>query len=94
MDEQQEQHLPPPAVPDAAPPVRHEVSLVDHHRFIQSVCSCGWVGSGRRARHLAREEARDHALLYAGAQVSENPGAAPGEAAPRPDVAADGVTAG
>lgn len=94
MDEQLEQHLPAPAVPDAAPPVRHEVSLVDHHRFIQPLCSCGWVGSGRRARHLAREEARDHALLYAGVQVSADDGTASGDPAPTPGVAADGVAAG
>lgn len=93
MDEQVEQALPGPAVPDAAPPVRHEVTLVDHHRFIQPVCTCGWVGSGRRARRLAREEARDHALLYAVAEGRPAPSAGT-PAAEAPAGAADGVAAG
>jgi hypothetical protein len=34
-------------------------------RFQYAECSCGWRGAGRRTRSTAREEARDHALLYA-----------------------------
>ena len=53
----------------SAPTVQHEVRLVDHHRFAQAVCTCGWFGAGRRARATARDEARDHALLYADANA-------------------------
>jgi hypothetical protein len=42
----------------------HEVR-VDDGRFTTAVCSCGWQSAGRRNRATAREEARDHALLYA-----------------------------
>ena len=42
----------------------HEVRVEDG-RFTTAVCSCGWQGAGRRNRATAREEARDHALLYA-----------------------------
>ncbi len=33
-------------------------------------CTCGWIGTARLTDPSAREEARDHALLYAGADVS------------------------
>ena len=42
----------------------HEVRIVDG-RFVNAECSCGWRGAGRRNRATARDEARDHALLYA-----------------------------
>jgi hypothetical protein len=42
----------------------HEVSIVDG-RFAHAVCTCGWRGAGRRNRAAVRDEARDHALLYA-----------------------------
>ena len=45
---------------------RHDVEVVDHHRFAQAVCSCGWLGAARRARASARSEADDHALLFRG----------------------------
>lgn len=59
-----------PAPPAPAP--AHEVVLVDHGNFLQPRCSCGWMGSGRRSRGLAREEARDHMLLYADAAALED----------------------
>jgi len=34
------------------------------------VCSCGWIGTGRLTESSAREEARDHAILYAPADIS------------------------
>lgn len=42
----------------------HEVHLVDG-RFMSAECSCGWRTAARRSRAVVREEARDHALLYA-----------------------------
>jgi hypothetical protein len=44
----------------------HEVRIEDG-RFAHAVCSCGWRTAGRRDRRVVRAEARDHALLYAGA---------------------------
>lgn len=52
----------------AAPSPSHEVRIVDG-RFAHAECSCGWRGAGRRTRSTARAEARDHALLYADADV-------------------------
>jgi hypothetical protein len=46
------------------PPAAHEVRVVDG-RFSHAECSCGWRGAGRRTRSTARDEAHDHALLYA-----------------------------
>jgi len=42
----------------------HEVRIVDG-RFAHAECSCGWRSAARRERRAARQEARDHALLYA-----------------------------
>lgn len=33
-------------------------------------CTCGWIGTARLTEAAAREEARDHALLYADTDVS------------------------
>ena len=46
-----------------APDPAHEVRVVDG-RFTAAVCSCGWTGGSHRNRSRARQEARDHALLY------------------------------
>ena len=50
----------------------HEVRVVDG-RFTSAVCSCGWTGGAHRTRARARQEARDHALLYADAGVPAPP---------------------
>jgi hypothetical protein len=66
----------PVGVPEArsrathAPTPGHEVRIVDG-RFAHAECSCGWRGDGRRTRSKARAEARDHALLYASADVRD-----------------------
>lgn len=57
-------HVTPP------PHVSHEVRIIDG-RFSHAECSCGWRGDGRRTRSKARSEARDHALLYATADVRD-----------------------
>ena len=49
---------------------RVEQRVVDG-RFAHAECSCGWRSAGRRLRSTARTEARDHALLYAGADVRD-----------------------
>lgn len=61
-------------VPDVVPVPRdpeglttHEVRVVDG-RFMHAECSCGWRTAGRRSRATVRAEARDHALLHAGAE--------------------------
>lgn len=54
--------------PDAGP--MHQISLELRARFLVPVCSCGWVGTARMRAAAAREEARDHALLYASADLS------------------------
>ncbi len=46
----------------------HEVRVVDG-RFASASCSCGWQGTAKRQRSAVRAEARDHALLYAGAAL-------------------------
>jgi hypothetical protein len=56
--------------PTHAPATGHEVRIVDG-RFAHAECSCGWRGDGRRTRSKARAEARDHALLYATADVRD-----------------------
>jgi hypothetical protein len=33
-------------------------------------CTCGWIGTARLTEAAAREEARDHALLYASTDIS------------------------
>jgi len=72
-----------PSLPDAP---GHEVRVVDG-RFTTAVCSCGWHGAGRRNRATAREEARDHALLYAdGSELSAAAPSAPSEDVVLPDV--------
>lgn len=48
----------------------HEVTLEWRAAFLVPICSCGWVGSARQRVASAREEARDHALLYSSADLS------------------------
>jgi hypothetical protein len=63
----------PGARPDAAGHVSapgHEVTVHDG-RFSSAECTCGWRGAARRHRATARQEARDHVLLYAdGSELS------------------------
>ena len=54
----------------ATPPPAHQVSLTWNGRFVLPACTCGWIGTARLTEAAAREEARDHALLYADADVS------------------------
>ena len=61
----------------------HEVRVVDG-RFTSAVCSCGWTGGAHRTRARARQEARDHALLYADAGSVPTPAPSP-EVAPAAD---------
>lgn len=56
--------------PVPASPPAHQVSLARTGRFMLPVCTCGWIGTARLTEGAAREEARDHALLYADADVS------------------------
>jgi hypothetical protein len=51
-------------------PTVHEVSLEQRAPFLVPICSCGWVGSARQRVASAREEARDHALLYSSSDLS------------------------
>lgn len=51
-------------------PTVHEVSLEQRSAFLVPICSCGWVGSARQRVASAREEARDHALLYSSSDLS------------------------
>ena len=63
--------------PAAAAP-GHEVTVHDG-RFSSAECTCGWRSAARRHRATARQEARDHVLLYAdGSELSA--GAAPAAA--------------
>ena len=48
----------------------HQVTLERTARFLLPACTCGWIGTARLTESSAREEARDHALLYAGLGVS------------------------
>ena len=48
-----------------APEPSHQVSLSMTARFMLPTCTCGWIGTARLTEAAAREEARDHALLYA-----------------------------
>ena len=48
----------------------HEVSLQWRGTFLVPMCSCGWVGTARQKVASAREEARDHALLYSSTDLS------------------------
>ena len=52
------------------PAPEHQVALERNARFMLPACSCGWIGTARLTEAAAREEARDHALLYAAAGVS------------------------
>ncbi len=55
----------------------HEVTVHDG-RFSSAECTCGWRSAARRHRATARQEARDHVLLYAdGSELSSAPDAAP-----------------
>lgn len=48
----------------------HQVSITRNGRFMLPTCTCGWIGTARLTEPAAREEARDHALLYAAADIS------------------------
>ncbi len=48
----------------------HEVTLEYRSHFLVPSCSCGWVGTARLKAANAREEARDHALLYSSSDLS------------------------
>ncbi len=48
----------------------HEVHLEWRGTFLIPTCSCGWVGTARQKVATAREEARDHALLYSSSDLS------------------------
>lgn len=48
----------------------HEVRLEWRGTFLVPSCSCGWVGAARQKVASAREEARDHALLYSSSDLS------------------------
>ena len=52
------------------PAPEHQVSIARNGRFMLPACSCGWIGTARLTETAAREEARDHALLYADGGVS------------------------
>ena len=52
------------------PAPAHQVSITRNGRFMLPECTCGWIGTARLTESAAREEARDHALLYAEASVS------------------------
>lgn len=54
---------------ETRPPL-HQVSLAWNNRFMLPTCTCGWVGTARLTEAAAREEARDHALLYADSDIS------------------------
>ena len=53
--------------PDGRPPA-HEVHIEDG-RFAHAACTCGWRTAAKRDRRSVRDEARDHALLYAAETV-------------------------
>lgn len=55
---------------DPVPPPAHQVSLTHSGRFMLPICTCGWIGTARVTEAVAREEARDHALLYADSDIS------------------------
>jgi hypothetical protein len=62
----------PGSRPAAAAP-GHEVTVHDG-RFSSAECTCGWRSAARRHRATARQEARDHVLLYAdGSELSAGP---------------------
>lgn len=57
----------------------HQVRLESNARFLLPRCSCGWIGTARLTMADAREEARDHALLFAGSDVIDLAGLDPAE---------------
>ena len=47
-------------------PHAHQVRLETRGaRYLLPTCTCGWIGTARLTESSAREEARDHLLLYA-----------------------------
>lgn len=60
-----------PRVSETAPEPRHQVRLDAQARFLLPRCSCGWIGTARMTAAAAREEARDHALLYADYDIAD-----------------------
>ena len=60
----------------------HQVRLEWQARWLLPRCSCGWIGTARLTEAESREEARDHALLYAGAEVIDLVGLDPAEPGP------------
>ena len=61
-----------PRVSETAPEPRHQVRLDAQARFLLPRCSCGWIGTARMTAAAAREEARDHALLYADYDIADS----------------------
>jgi hypothetical protein len=59
-----------PSVMPGIPAPAHQVSIARNGRFMLPTCTCGWIGTARLTEAAAREEARDHALLYADSGVS------------------------
>jgi hypothetical protein len=55
---------------DPIPEPAHQVSISRTGRFMLPTCTCGWIGTARLTEAAAREEARDHALLYADSDIS------------------------
>jgi len=55
---------------DSIPQPAHQVCLTRTGRFMLPECTCGWIGTARLTQAVAREEARDHALLYAASDIS------------------------
>ena len=55
---------------DSTPAPTHQVSLARNGRYMLPECTCGWIGTARLTEAAAREEARDHALLYADSDIS------------------------
>lgn len=49
---------------------QHRVRLDPQGRFLLPVCACGWIGTARLTESAAREEARDHIILYAPETIS------------------------
>lgn len=55
---------------DPTPAPAHQVSLARTGRYMLPECTCGWIGTARLTEAVAREEARDHALLYADSGIT------------------------
>ncbi|GGS58164.1 MULTISPECIES: hypothetical protein [Streptomyces] len=51
----------PQNLPDRTDLTDHRTTTVEQGPFCSARCSCGWRGPARRARSLARTDARAHA---------------------------------